>query len=335
MDVANMGEFQVGVTRDMRTDDGLSAYPMDTLDEAGLNWRFLAENTDPVLATDIEGLDAVIVGGASVMASSLETAELPLLVARLGAGFDTVDVEKCTELGIAVTTAPEGVRRPMASGGMAFLLALAHRLPEKDRRVRAGNWMRDLVGLGLGGRTLGILGLGSIGRDVATLAAPFRMRVIAFDKYTSAPEGVELLDLETVLRESDFVIVTLPLNEDTYHLMNDERFALMKRGSYFVNIARGPIVDQAALTRALTNGHLAAAAVDVFEQEPVDLADPLLALDNVIVSSHAIGLTQEMIDVTSRSACESVIAYAQGRPPATIINLDVLEHPRQKAQLAR
>jgi phosphoglycerate dehydrogenase-like enzyme len=330
-----MGEFQVGVTRDLRKAEHVSAYPMDALDEAGLSWRFLAENTNPVLACDIEGLDAVIVGGVSLTASTLEAAEPPLLVARLGAGFDTVDVEKCTARGIIVTTAPEGVRRPMAAGGMTFLLALAHRLPEKERRARAGRWDRDLVGTGLSGRTLGILGLGSIGRDVAALAAPFRMRVIAYDKYASAPPGLELLELETVLRKSDFVIVTLPLNDDTYHLMNDERFALMKPGSYFINIARGPIVDQAALTRALADGRLAGAAIDVFEQEPVDPADPLLALDNVIVAPHTIGLTQEMIDVTSRSACESVIAYAQGRAPTTIINPEVLECPRQKERLAQ
>ena len=330
-----MGDFKVGVTRDLRRAEHVSAYPMDALDEAGLGWRFLAEDTDPVRAVDIECLDAVIVGGVSLTAGTLEAADPPLIVARLGAGFDTVDVETCTARGIAVTTAPEGARRPMAAGGMAFLLALAHRLPEKERRARAGRWDRDIVGTGLSGRTLGILGLGSIGRDVAALAAPFRMRLIGYDKYAAAPTGVELLDLDAVLRESDFVMVTLPLNDDTHHLMNGERFAQMKPGSYFINIARGPIVDQAALVRALRDGRLAGAAIDVFEYEPVDPSDPLLALDNVIVAPHAIGLTQEMIDVTSRSACASVIAYAQGRAPASIINPEVLDHPRQKDRLTR
>jgi phosphoglycerate dehydrogenase-like enzyme len=330
-----MGDFRVGVTRDLRAGEHVSSYPMEALEEAGLGWRFLAQDTDPVRAVDIERLDAVIVGGVSLAASTFEAAEPPLIVARLGAGFDTVDVERCTARGIAVTTAPDGARRPMAAGGMAFLLALAHRLPEKERRARAGRWDRDVVGTGLSGRTLGILGLGSIGRDVAALAAPFRMRLIGHDKYASAPAGVELLELDSVLREADFVIVTLPLGEDTYHLMDDERFALMKPGSYFINIARGPIVEQVALARALEDGRLAGAAIDVFEREPVDPADPLLALDNVIVAPHAIGLTQEMIDVTSRSACESVLAYARGRPPATIINPEVLEHPRQKERLAR
>jgi D-3-phosphoglycerate dehydrogenase len=270
-----------------------------------------------------------------VDAAALACAQPPLVVARLGAGYDTVDVAACTERGILVTTAPSGVRRPMAAGGIAFLLALAHRLVEKDRRTREGIFDRNCVGTGLTGLTLGVLGVGNIGRDVCGLAAPFDMRIVAHDKYAQPLAGVELVELETLLRESDFVIVTLPLTDDTHHLLNAERLALMKPSAYVINIARGPIVDQAALAAALAAGGLAGAALDVFEEEPLPLDDPLLQLPNVIVAGHDIGLTQEMIRETSRSACESIIEVAHGRVPTTVINPEALAHPRLQGLVAR
>ena len=304
---------------------------MDTLDEAGVSWSFFDENVREVLPAQIEGWDAVIVGGSSVSAASIACEQPPLLIARLGAGYDTIAVEACTERGILVTTTPDGVRRAMASGGIAFLLALAHRLIEKDHRTRAGVWDRTVIGPGLSGRTLGILGLGNIGRDVGALAAPFALRRIGYDLSDAEVDGVERVPLETVLRESDFVIVTLPLTEETYHLLNAERLAMMKPSAYVINIARGPIVDQRALTLALTEGHLGGAALDVFEDEPLDTNDPLLQLDNVIVASHDIGLTREMTNDVARSACKSVLDVAGGHVPTNVLNSEVLEHPRLKS----
>jgi D-3-phosphoglycerate dehydrogenase len=301
---------------------------MDPLDAAGVSWRFWDEHVREVPATQIEGWDAVIVGGASVSAASVECAQPPLLIARLGAGYDTIAVEACTERGIIVTTAPDGVRRAMASGGIAFLLALSHRLVEKHERTRAGVWDRSAIGPGLSGRTLGVLGLGNIGRDLCGLAAPFALRRIGHDKYAPPVEGVEHVDLETLLRESDYLIVTLPLTDETYHLLDAERLALMKPTAYLINIARGPIVDQAALTAALREGWLAGAALDVFEEEPLDEDDLLLRLDNVIVAGHDIGLTLEMTNDTARSACERVLELAQGRVPRFVLNPEVLEQPR-------
>jgi D-3-phosphoglycerate dehydrogenase len=322
---------RVFVDRCVRLGDGTSSYPMDLLDDAGLSWSFFDEEVDELGAAQVDGCDAVMVGAASVSAASVDCKQPPLVIARLGAGFDTIAVEACTERGILVTTAPDGVRRAMASGGIAFLLALAHRLVEKDRRTREGIWDRSAIGPGLSGRTLGVLGLGNIGRDVCALVAPFALRRVGHDKYAPPVEGVEHVDLTTLLRESDFLIVTLPLTEETHHLLNEERLALMKPTGYLINISRGPIVDQAALTAALVGGRLAGAALDVFEDEPLGRDDALLALDNVIVTGHDIGLTLEMTNDTARSACRSVVDVAQGRVPQYVLNPEVLDHPRLAA----
>jgi D-3-phosphoglycerate dehydrogenase len=323
-----MTAFRVAVDRGIRLTDRTSSYPLDTLDAAGVAWSFLAENVRAIRPEQIDGWDAVIVGGSDVTPESVTCENPPLLIARLGAGFDNIAVADCSERGILVTLAPDGVRRAMASGGIAFLLALSHRLVEKDRRARAGNWDRLAIGPGLSGRTLGILGLGNIGRDLAGLAAPFALRRIAHDAYAPPMDGVELVDLETLLRESDYLIVTLPLTAETHHIINAERLALMKPGAYVINIARGPLIDQPALVAALSEGRLAGAALDVFEDEPLATDDPLLGLENVIVASHDIGLTREMTNDVARSACTSVVDVYEGRVPTHIINPEALEHPR-------
>lgn len=323
-----MSAFRVSVDRGIRLDDGGSSYPMELLDDAGVEWSFWGERVREITPEQIDGFDAVIVGGSDLGARSVECDRPPLVIARLGAGYDNIAVDACTERGILVTTAPDGVRRAMASGGIAFLLALAHRLVEKDRRTREGLFDRSAIGPGLSGRTLGVLGLGNIGRDVCRLAAPFALRRIGHDVYPVDVDGVEQVDLETLLRESDFVIVTLPLTEETHHLVNAERLALMKESAYLINIARGPIVDQEALAGALADGRLAGAALDVFETEPIPVDHPLLHMDNVIVAGHDIGLTDEMTNEVAASACRSVLAVREGRVPTYVLNRSVLDHPR-------
>jgi phosphoglycerate dehydrogenase-like enzyme len=327
--------FSVGVTRDIRTTEGGSVYPLTPLANAEeVSWEFVREDAEELLPTHVEGFDAVIVFGARVTSATLDCPEPPVLFARLGVGYDTVDVAACTAGGALVTITPDGVRRPMAAGAMAFLLALAHRLTEKDRLVRSGSWDRfACIGTGLTGRTLGILGLGNIGRDLCRLAEPFGLRRIACDPFVEPFDGVSLVDLERLLRESDFVCVTLPLTAETYHLLDAERLALMKPGAYVINVARGPIVDQQALSAALAKGQLAGAALDVFEEEPLDATDPLLQLGNVVVAPHAIGLTDELFAESARSACESVLAVAEGRAPHYIVNPEALEHPRLRTRL--
>jgi phosphoglycerate dehydrogenase-like enzyme len=318
--------FRVGVTRDIRQEDGTPTLDVSPLDEAGLGWDYLPEDVRVFGPGDLAGYDALVCFMPRVPREAIETADRLKIVARLGVGYDSVDVEACTEHGVLVTITPDGVRRPMSSSAMAFVLALAHRLPQKDRHVRAGGFDRFLYGgSGLTGRTLGLIGVGNVGSDLVELARPWQMRTIAHDPYTAAPPAdVELVDFDTLLRESDFVVVLCPLNDETRGLVGADALARMKPTAFLVNVARGPIVDQRALTDALREERIAGAALDVFEQEPIDPNDPLLELDNAILAPHGIGLTDELYRESGRSAARAVIAVAEGRVPDYVVNREVL-----------
>src|SRR5262249_13828565 len=185
------------------------------------------------------------------------------------------------------------------------------------------------MGVGLTGRTLGVVGLGNIGREVFTLARPLGMRHLAHDPYARPADaearGVQLVGLEALLREADFVCLCCALTKDTHHLMNPERLALMKPSAYLVNVARAPVVDQRALTESLARRQFAGAGRDVFETEPIDPADPLLALENVIVAPHALCWTDECFRGNGESACRSILDVAAGCAPANVVNRSALE----------
>ncbi len=288
----------------------------------------------------VEGYDAVVVLGPRVTSSTLDGAERLALIARFGVGYDGVDVEACTRNDVILTTTPDGVRRPMATAILTLLLALSQRLLVKDRMTRAGQgWERklDAMGTGLTGRTLGIIGFGNIGREVFRLAQPFEMRHLAHDPYWSAVDAaaleVEMVGLETLLRTADYVAICCALTPETHHLINAERLALMKSEAYLINGARGAIVDQAALTAALRAGQIQGAALDVFEREPIDPDDPLLSLDNVILTPHGLCWTDEFAAGVGGSVIDAIRALAAGTVPAHVVNRDVLSRPRLQRKL--
>jgi phosphoglycerate dehydrogenase-like enzyme len=322
--------LRVALSEDMRGADGGTPYDVSLLADAGLEWAFAA-GPEPELA----GFDVLVALQPYVTARSLEHADRLSLIARVGVGLDRIDLAECTRRGILVTTSPDGVRRPLAAGTMAFVLALAHRVAERDRRMRGGWWDRQaLSGIGLRGRTLGVIGLGNVGRDLCALAAPFELRLIAADPYVDdPPAGVEVVALEDLLQQSDFVVCLCPLTDETRGLLDARQLGLMKTTAFLVNVARGPIVDQRALTDALRERAIAGAALDVFEQEPIDPGDPLLSLDNVILSPHAVALTDEAYAGSGRSACEAVLALGRGEVPRHPANPEALDHPRLRERL--
>jgi phosphoglycerate dehydrogenase-like enzyme len=321
--------MRVGVTADLRGDDGRSAYDLALLDEAtDVEWEWIRGEGD-LTADEVAPFDAIVLFHPHVTAATVSAPGRLRLIARLGVGVDNIDVDACTAAGVLVTVTPDSVRRPMASGAMAFVLALAHRLPEMDRLMRSGGWHRFAhIGTGLQGRTLGIVGLGNVGRELAGLARPFGLRLVATDPYVEAADEIELCSLDALLAEADFVVVTCPLTDATYHLVDERRLALMKPTAFLVNVARGPIVDGRALAKALRERRIAGAALDVFEQEPLDPADPLRALDNVLLAPHAVGLTDELMRLGGRSASRAVLAVHEGGMPEFPLNPAALDVAR-------
>jgi len=270
----------------------------------GVTWEFLqlpltsppTAATSEVQAVQARNYDALLVLAPSVSAATLAGNDRLVLVARFGVGYDNVDVAACTRAGVLLTITPDGVRRPVATSVLAYMLALSLRMFDKDRLTRRGGWSEKLeyMGSGLTGRTLGIIGLGNIGREIVRLARPLGMRHLAFDPYLSpadaATEGVESVDLETLLRASDIVSINCALTPETHHLIGARQLDLLRDGAIFVNCGRSWTIDQDALLRTLQTGRVWA-ALDVFDEEPLPLASPFRKLPNVLLTPHEAGHT--------------------------------------------
>lgn len=339
-----MSTFTVGLTRDLLTTSGDPSFGKEALrildGEPGLSWEFMPESVSEITPAILGRYDAVLVNAPRVSRASFGNGNVRTrILARHGVGYDSVDVPACTEHGVVLTNQPDGVRRPVAVAALTFIMALSQHLFTKDRLTRAGRWNErtDFMGMGLIGRTLGIVGAGSIGREIMRLAKPFGLRLIAADPYASAEsvaaEGAELTDLATVMKESDFIVVVCLLTPETHHLIGAEQFAMMKKTAYFINVARGPIMDEVALTAALNAGQLAGAGLDVFEQEPVDPNNPLLKMDNVIVTPHSLCWTDECFRGLAESAMTSIVAVKRGERPRNVVNPDVIGTERVKSWL--
>jgi len=209
----------------------------------------------------------------------------------------------------------------------------------KDRLTRAGRWHERMenMGRGLTGRTLGVIGAGRIGKELLRMARVFELNLLAADPLVDAVElgylGARKVDLDTLMAESDFVVVCCLLDAATRHLVGAPQFARMRPDAYFINVARGPIVDEAALIAALQRGQFAGAALDVFEQEPVDPANPLLAMDNVIVTPHSLCWTDECFHNMATTGLTSIVDALCGRRPQFVVNPQALDHPRVRAWL--
>ena len=336
--------FRVGYTNDFLKSDGSIGWGDIGLAQydgiPNLEVEFMPEHPG-VLPTELaQGYDALGVLAPKITADLLDNSPRLVLVARFGVGYDSVDIDAATRNGIAVSITPSGVRRAIAATTLTLLLGAAHRIVEKDRITRNGEWgsKLDYMGYQVTGKTLGMIGLGNIGRDFLNLISPFEMNVLAYDPYISAEQaaesGARKVELDELLAESDYVVILCNLTPETFHLMNAERFALMKPTAILVNIARGPIVEEPALYDALANRKIRGAATDVFETEPPDPDNPLFKLGNIIVTPHALGWTEESAMGIGTSVIESVLAVRAGRAPATLANPAVVDSPIFQKKLA-
>jgi len=335
-------KFRVGLTRDILDSRGEPAFgkaALAILDGApDIEWEYLPAVVAELTADHAARYDALYVNMARTPAAAVARPDRRLrVVARHGVGYDSVDVPAMTRAGIIVTNTPWPMPRPVATIALTFILALAGKLMLKDQLTRTGRWHErmDNMGMGLTGRTLGVVGAGRIGRELLRMARVFDMRLLAADPYVNAVElatiGARKVDLPTLLREADFVVAIPLLNEETRHLIGAPQFALMKRSAYFVNVSRGPVVDEPALIAALQSGRIAGAALDVFEQEPVDPGNALLAMDNVIVTPHSLCWTDECFHNMAATGLASIVDTLSGRVPEFVVNREVLADPRVAA----
>lgn len=333
--------FRVGVTSDILDSRGEPAFgrePLKALD--GVQWEWLPRGLKEITADHAAAFDALYVNSPRVPAAAVARADLRLrLVSRHGVGYDSVDVPAMTRAGVLVANTPNAVARPVATIALTFILALAHRLLAKDRITRAGRWAErlDHMGTGLTGRTLGVIGAGRIGKELLRLARVFDLKLLAADPYAERLEleyiGARPVALAELMAQSDFVVVTCLLNEETRGLVGARELALMKPGAFLVNVARGPVVDEKALYQVLAARRIAGAGLDVFEEEPTPADNPILGLDNVIVSPHALCWTDELFGNIARTALAAVLAVHAGRRPEFVVNAAALAHPRAKAWL--
>jgi len=328
-----MSQFRVGITGDVLDSSGEPIFGREALgllDAGGVAWEYMAQEPGGVTPAQAARYDAICAMLTRVTAASLAGPDRRLkLIARFGVGYDTIDVPACTAAGVLLTIAPDGVRRPVATSALTFVLMLAQKVLVKDRLTRAGRWSEKLdhIGTGLTGRTLGSIGLGNIGAELFRLARPLEMNGIAHDPFASpalaAELGVRLVDMETLFRESDFLTVNCPLSEATRGLVSARLLEMMKPSAYLINTARGPIVDERALHDALASSRLAGAGLDVFEEEPTPVSNPLLQLDNVVVTPHGICFTDECMRRLAESAFRAVLDVAAGRTPPYVVNPEV------------
>jgi D-3-phosphoglycerate dehydrogenase len=337
--------FEVALSSDFRLPNGSPAYPSFDLGPLENDPSVRLCYVDPVdgvmPGAALEDVDALILLIPRFDARSVPKSGRLAVVARFGVGYDTVNVDDCTNAGIALVITPDGVRRPVAVSILTFMLALTGKLMIKDRLTReaaAGYAERaGHMGVGLVGRTLGSLGIGNIGAELFRLAKPFDMQHIAHDPYAdkavAAELGIELVGLEDLFRRADILSVNCPLTPETRHIVNAERLALMKPTAYLINTARGPIVDQKALTKVLQEGAIAGAGLDVLEQEPPDSDDPILKLDNVILAPHALCWTDQCFAGNGAADVKAVLDVQHGRVPRGVVNREVLDSEVWKQRL--
>jgi phosphoglycerate dehydrogenase-like enzyme len=337
-------KFRVALSGDFRKADGSPTFPdfdvSPLMNAPGVEIAYL-ELSNPIRPDQIADFDALILLAPRFARESIHPNGRLAVVARFGVGYDNVDVPACTEAGIALCITPDGVRRPVAVSIIALMLALTGKLLIKDKLTRSGpeafNKRVDHMGVGLVGRTLASIGIGNIGAEMFRMARPFEMKFIAHDpfadKTVAAELGIELVSMEDAFRRADVLCINCPLMPETKHLVNAERLALMKPTAFLINTARGPIVDQKALTKVLSDRRIAGAGLDVLESEPPAPDDPILGLDNTILTPHALCWTDQCFAGNGAADVNAVLDIQHGRTPSGVVNRTVLQDTRFKARL--
>ena len=299
-------------------------------------WEEEREIPREVLLEKVKGADALVTMlSERIDREVFDSAPKLRIVANYAVGYDNIDVEEATKRGIYVTNTPDVLTDATADFAWTLLLATARRLVEADNFVRSGEWKRRgiawhprwFLGQDVYGKTIGIVGFGRIGQAVARRAKGFGMKIL-YNARSRKPEaekelGAEFRPLDELLKESDFVVLAVPLTKETYHMINEERLKLMKPNAILVNIARGKVVDTEALVKALKEGWIAGAGLDVFEEEPY-YHEELFKLKNVLLAPHIGSATFGAREGMAELVAKNLIAFKNGEVPPTLVNREVV-----------
>lgn len=271
----------------------------------------IGNGTDPrYIASLIHDADAVICGPEVIDNKAIKSAKNLKLISRRGVGYDTVDIDFCRQKGVAVARALGTVEGSVAECVMAYILYFARRIDRQSESMHNGEWKRIMT-TGAKGRTLGLIGFGGIGKEIAKRAVPFGMRVLYYCRHPEDKYGAKYAELDSLLAQSDYVSLNVPHTAETEKLMNSERISKMKDGAILINTARSKIVDTDALVAALKSGKLGGAAVDVYDNEPCT-DSPLVGLPNVVLTPHTAVYTEENFCEMNNRAAKSVIEFFNG-----------------------
>jgi D-3-phosphoglycerate dehydrogenase len=304
--------------------------------QAQVGWNVIVSNPKEY-SKHLADADALVVRSAvQVTPAVLEQAPKLRVIGRAGVGVDNVDLPAATAAGVLVMNTPGGNAVSVAEHVMGFMLSMARSIPQASASTKAGKWeKKKFLGNELRGKTLGIVGLGSIGREVVKRARAFEMRIVASDPFVTpriaADLAVDLVALPELYRQSDYVTVHVSLNPDTDKMLNAEAFAQMKTGVRIVNCARGELVDEGALKAAIESGKVAGACLDVFAKEPTDASYPLFALDAVLATPHIGGSTEEAQEIVGVRIAEQMVEYLQNGVAINAVNMPALSPEQYRA----
>ncbi|HDD36674.1 MAG TPA: phosphoglycerate dehydrogenase, partial [Archaeoglobus veneficus] len=310
--------------------DPISDEAIKAMKDAGLKVDIKTGLSEDELIKIIPNYDAIVVRSQTKVTSNVIGAAKNLkIIGRAGVGVDNIDVNAATQKGIVVVNAPGGNTVSTAELTVGMILAAARRIPQACKSVKEGKWERKkFVGMELRGKTIGIIGLGRVGYEVAKRMRAFEMNILAYDPYISEEKaqavGAKLVELDELLRNSDIVTIHVPKTKETVKLISHKEIEMMKDGAYLINCARGGIVDEDALYKALTNGKIAFAALDVYEKEPPE-NNPLIKLDNVITTPHIGASTKEAQISVGMTIAEEIINMHKGLPVRNAVNLPSID----------
>ncbi|AIY89624.1 phosphoglycerate dehydrogenase [Geoglobus acetivorans] len=308
----------------------IDSHAIERMEKEGLEVDVMPGLDEEELERIIENYDALVVRSSpKVTARIIDKAKKLKIIGRAGVGVDNIDVNYATQKGIVVVNAPGGNTVSTAELTIGMILAAARKIPQADKSVKEGRWERKkFVGKELRGKTIGIIGLGRIGYEVAKRARAFEMNVIAYDPYISEARarevGVRVVDLDELVRNADIITVHVPKTKETENLIDEDEFEKMKDGVIVINCARGGIINEKALINALKSGKIYAAALDVYETEPPDFDSELFGFDNVVTTPHIGASTKEAQEIVGMIIAEDIINMLHGYPVKNAVNLPSL-----------